>query len=55
MSWGANDYTTELSRTGVPQLTITYPGMFSYRAEIVEATVTSMMQGMNAMVAPLSL
>ena len=55
MSWGANDYTTELSRTGVPQLTITYPGLFSYRAELVEASVTSMMQGMNAMVAPLSL
>ena len=55
ISWGFNDYTTELSRTGVPQLTITYPGVFSYRAEPVEATVPSMMQGMNAMVAPLSL
>jgi hypothetical protein len=55
MGWGANDFTTELSRTGVPQLTITYPGVISYRAELVEATVNSMMQGMNAMVAPLTL
>ena len=55
MSWGANDYTTELSRTGVPQITITYPNLFSYRAELVEASVTAMMDGMNAMVTPLRL
>ena len=33
-SWGYNDYMTELNRSGVPQITITYPGLFSYRAEI---------------------
>jgi len=55
ISWGENDFTTELSRTGVPQITITYPGQFSYRAELDEATVSAMRQGMNDMVAPLHL
>jgi hypothetical protein len=55
ISWGENDFMTELSRTGVPQITITYPGQFSYRAELDEATVPAMRQGMDDMVAPLQL
>ncbi len=53
MAWGDNDFTTELNAKGVPQLTITYPGLSSYRAELVKATVPALRAGMNAMVAPL--
>ena len=52
-AWGDNDFTTELNAKGVPQLTITYPGLSSYRAELVKATVPALRAGMNAMVAPL--
>jgi len=53
VSWGANDYMTELDSQGVPQLTIGYPGTFSYRAAAVSASIASLRQGMDAMVAPL--
>ena len=53
MAWGANDFTTELNSNGMPQLTITYPGLSSYRAELLKATVPALRGGMNAMVAPL--
>ena len=52
--WGGGDFTTELSPTGVPQITISYPGYFSYREGQVLASTSSLRQGMNAMVAPLT-
>ena len=52
ISWGPNDFMTELNPQGVPQLTITYPGFFSYRAVDVPATVASLREGMDAMVPP---
>jgi Arylsulfotransferase (ASST) len=55
ISWGENDFMTELGPTGTPLLTITFPGEFSYRAEPDEATVGAMWNGMNVMVAPLHL
>jgi hypothetical protein len=55
MAWGANDFTTELNSAGAPQLTITYPGLSSYRAELLKATVPALRSGMNAMVAALRL
>ncbi|MGO8873263.1 MAG: aryl-sulfate sulfotransferase [Acidimicrobiales bacterium] len=54
-SWGYNDYTTELSRTGRPVLTITYPLLFSYRAELVDASITALREGMDEQVVPLQL
>ena len=54
-SWGFGDYTTELTSEGKPQLTITYPGTFSYRAEVLEASVAALRSGMDSMVAPLHL
>ena len=53
-SWGANDFMTELNPQGVPQITITYPGNFSYRASDVPVSVDALRQGMDAMVAPLT-
>ena len=53
MAWGDNDFTTELNSMGVPQLTITYPGLSSYRAELLKATVPALRAGMDAMVAAL--
>ena len=53
MAWGNNDFTTELNPSGVPQLTITYPGLTSYRAELIKASVPVLRSGMNAIVAPL--
>ena len=55
MSWGGGDFTTELNRSGVPQLTITYPGYNSYRAEPLDASVAALRAGMDEMVAPLHL
>jgi uncharacterized repeat protein (TIGR01451 family) len=55
VTWGDNDYLTELTSKGVPQITITWPGTFSYRAELLDASISALRQGMNAMVAPLSL
>jgi len=52
VDWGYNDFTTELNAEGVPQITITYPGTFSYRSGDVLATVDAMRQGMDAMVPP---
>jgi hypothetical protein len=52
--WGGGDFTTELSPSGVPQITITYPGTFSYRDASVLASLSALRQGMNAMVAPLT-
>jgi hypothetical protein len=52
--WGGGDFTTELSPTGVPQITITYPGYFSYREGHVLASTSSLRRGMNSMVAPLT-
>jgi hypothetical protein len=49
VSWGYNDYMTELSRSGVPKITITYPGLYSYRAELAEASVAAMRAGMSAL------
>ena len=54
-SWGFGDYTTELTSEGKPQLTITYPGTFSYRAEVLDASVAALRNGMDSMVAPLHL
>ena len=53
MSWGANDLMTELSPSGVPQLTITYPLRFSYREAPLKASVKALRGGMDAMVPPL--
>ncbi len=53
ISWGANDFMTELNSQGVPQITITYPG-FSYRVADVPVTVDALRQGMDAMVPPLT-
>ena len=52
ISWGENDFMTELNPQGVPQITITYPGFFSYRAVNVPATVASLRAGMDEMVPP---
>lgn len=52
--WGGGDFTTELSPQGVPQITITYPGYFSYRAAQVSASVNALRRGMDAMVPTLS-
>ena len=52
-AWGYNDYTTELNASGVPQLTITYPGEFSYRVAQLDAPVSALRAGMDAQVAPL--
>ena len=52
MDWGGDDFTTELNAQGVPQLTITYPGRFSYRCGDVTASVAALRQGMDAMVPP---
>ena len=54
-SWGFNDYITELSRSGVPQITISFKGLFSYRAEIVDASVSALRSGMSALHPPLHL
>jgi hypothetical protein len=54
MSWGDNDFVTELNPQGVPQLTITYPGYFSYREADVLASVSALRQGMDAQVPPLT-
>jgi hypothetical protein len=50
--WGGSDFTTELDEQGQPQLTITYPGMFSYRDADVPASIDSLRSHMDAMVAP---
>jgi hypothetical protein len=50
--WGGGDFTTELNASGVPQITITYPGYLSYRSADVLATIPAMRAGMDAMVAP---
>jgi hypothetical protein len=55
ISWGGVDFMSELSPSGAPQITITYPGLFSYRASPVLASVASLREGMNAVVAPVSL
>jgi hypothetical protein len=54
--WGGNDFMTELNAQGVPQLTITYPGLFfySYRCADVLASVAAMRAGMDAMVRPVT-
>ena len=54
ISWGGIDFMTELNPQGTPQLTITFPGLFSYRAVPVPASVASLRQGMDEMVAPLT-
>ena len=53
--WGANDYTTEITDNGRASVTITYPGTFSYRAELPDASVTALRQGMDEQVVPLQL
>lgn len=52
VSWGSNDYTTELNSQGQPVLTITYPHFSSYRCELVEASITALRQGMDEQIAP---
>ncbi len=54
ISWGGDDFMTELNSKGVPQLTITFPHLFSYRAANVPASVASLRSGMNEMVPPLT-
>ena len=55
ISWGLVDFMSELNPQGVPQLTITYPGQFSYRASEVPASLASLREGMDEMVPSLSL
>ena len=45
---------TELNSQSVPQITITYPGNFSYRLTDVPVAVYALRQGMDAMVPPLT-
>jgi hypothetical protein len=45
---------TELSPHGIPQITISYPGNFSYRASDVPASVSSLRAGMDEMVPSLT-
>ncbi len=54
IQWGGSQFVTELNSHGVPQITITTPGYFSYRAADVMATIPSLRTGMDAMVAPLN-
>jgi hypothetical protein len=54
VDWGFGDYVSDLNSQGVPQLTIIYPGLFSYRSEPVTASVAAMQQGMDAMVPPVA-
>jgi len=53
VSWGSNEFMTELNPQGIPQITISYPGLFSYRAVAVPASIASLRLGMDAMAAPL--
>jgi hypothetical protein len=54
ISWGEIPFMSELNSQGVPQLTISYPGNFSYRASDVPASVASLRAGMDEVVPPLS-
>jgi hypothetical protein len=54
ISWGGNDFMTELNSQGVPQITITYPGTFSYREADVAAPISALRRGMDAMVPTLT-
>ncbi|HEV7524336.1 MAG TPA: arylsulfotransferase family protein [Acidimicrobiia bacterium] len=54
-SWGTADYVTELTPLGAPVLTISYGPYFSYRVATVPASIASLRNGMDAMVAPLQL
>jgi hypothetical protein len=54
ISWGYDDFMTELSPHGIPQITISYPGNFSYRASDVPASVSSLRAGMDEMVPSLT-
>jgi hypothetical protein len=54
MSWGYQDFMTELNSLGVPQITITYPGAFSYREAEVTASIAALRRGMDAMVHPIN-
>ncbi len=53
VSWGANNYMSELDAQGNPQITINYPNLFSYRVAKVAASIAALRQGMDAMVASL--
>jgi Arylsulfotransferase (ASST) len=55
ISWGGTDFMSELSPSGAPQLTITFPGQYSYRASPVPVAVASLRQGMDAAVRPVAL
>ncbi len=55
VTWGGSDYTTELSPDGTPQITITYPGLWSYRDADVLASRDALRAGMDAMVAPFTM
>jgi hypothetical protein len=55
ISWGGTEFMSEVSPSGVPQLTITFPGQYSYRASPVPATVASLRAGMDAAVRPVAL
>ncbi len=55
ISWGGIDFMSEVSPSGVPQLTITFPGQYSYRASPVPASVASLREGMDAAVRPVAL
>ncbi len=54
MSWGYNQSMTELNAQGVPQITISYPGYFSYREADILASITALRKGMDAMVHPIN-
>jgi hypothetical protein len=51
--WGAGPYVTELSPQGVLQITVSFAVGFSYRADVLGASVRSLRNGMDAMVPPL--
>jgi hypothetical protein len=55
VNWGYNDYVSELKPNGQPVLTITWPGLSSYRAETLDTSVAALEKGMDSMVAPLLL
>ncbi len=55
ISWGYDDFMSELNPQGIPQITISYPGTFSYRASDVPASLESLRAGMDQVVPPLTI
>jgi hypothetical protein len=55
VNWGYADYVSELTPAGAPVLTITWPGLSSYRAESLDASVAALRAAMNSRIAPVTL